>query len=58
MGVVSRGTKVTKMDIVCLMEDCRNLYGLAYGYDKLDITSVLTTVENSTLPILDGMNRI
>lgn len=57
MGV-SRGTKVTKMDITNLMEDCRSLCYGAYGYDKPDITSVLTTVQNSTLAILDGMNRI
>ena len=57
MGV-SRGTKVTKMNITSLMEDCRNLCYNAYGYDKPGITSVLTTVQNSTLAILDGMNRI
>lgn len=57
MGV-SRGTKVTKMDITSLMEDCRSLCYAAYGYDKPNITSVLTTVQNSTLAILDGMNRI
>lgn len=57
MGV-SRGTKVTKIDITNLMEDCRSLCYAAYGYDKPGITSVLTTVQNSTLAILDGMNRI
>lgn len=57
MGV-SRGTKVTKTNITNLMEDCRILCYEAYGYDKPDITSVLTTVQNSTLAILDGMNRI
>lgn len=57
MGV-SRGTKVTKIDITNLMEDCRSLCYGAYGWDKPDITSVLTTVQNSTLAILDGMNRI
>ena len=57
MGV-SRGTKVTKMNITNLMEDCRSLCYSAYGYDKPGITSVLTTVQNSTLAILDGMNRI
>lgn len=57
MGI-SRGTKVTKIDITNLMEDCRSLCYGAYGYDKPGITSVLTTVQNSTLAILDGMNRI
>ena len=57
MGV-SRGTKVTKTNITNLMEDCRSLCYGAYGYDKPNITSVLTTVQNSTLAIFDGMNRI
>lgn len=57
MGV-SRGTKVTKMNITSLMEDCRSLCQNAYGYDKPGIASVLTTVQNSTLAILDGINKI
>lgn len=57
MGV-SRGTKVTKIDMTTLMEDCRSLCYGALGWDKSDITSVFTTVQNSTLAIFDGMNRI
>ena len=55
---IPRGIKVTKMDMTSLMEDCLNLCYSAYGFDAPNIQSALTTVQNSTLAIPDGMNRI
>ena len=57
MGV-SHGTKVTKMDIATLMEDCRSLYEVVYGYNMPGIDSVSIAVQNSTLAIPDGMSII
>lgn len=54
----SRGNKVVKSDITALLADCSTLTSNCYGYDKTGIASVKTSVNNSTLAIGSGIEKV